>query len=324
MSAIEGSRCPVCAGELGEPTIFAPDRNLRTSGEHCVAVCSSCGAGVTLPRLGDNELGAFYPTGYGAYDDTMPAIARVASRAIRALQGTVALRSSPLVALRGRPPGRGLDVGCGRGDLAVVLAGAGWTMSGVEPSEAAAAVATSRGIDARCGTLATISLAPSAYEAIVFRHSLEHMNDPVAAMRTAAAALAPIGLVLVSVPNFGSWQARRFSGCWYHLDLPRHRVHFTADALRRTLVGSGLEVLWLSTSSSAAGLPASIQYRVFGRCLFPTGLALRVASGLCALSLPLNAALDRARGGGDTLHAVARRADTARSISASSASTGAG
>ena len=36
--------------------------------------------------------------------------------------------------------------------------------------------------------------------------------------------------------------------------------------------------------------------------------ALRVATGLCALTLPLSALLDRVAGEGDTLHAVARRA----------------
>jgi hypothetical protein len=116
-------------------------------------------------------------------------------------------------------------------------------------------------------------------------------------------------------------------GSWFHLDLPRHRVHFTPEALERAFREAGLETVELSTSSSAVGLPASLQYRVFGRCLFPSGFGLRVASGLCALTVPLTRALDRTAGAGDLLHAVARRADrsaTARSISASSVSAGAG
>jgi hypothetical protein len=57
------------------------------------------------------------------------------------------------------------------------------------------------------------------------------------------------------------------------------------------------------------GLWASVQYRVWGRCLFPEGLALRVAAGLCALGLPLATLADRLGGGGDLLHATARRPD---------------
>jgi hypothetical protein len=55
------------------------------------------------------------------------------------------------------------------------------------------------------------------------------------------------------------------------------------------------------------GLPASLQYVVAGRCLFPAGLGLRIAAGLCVLTLPLTVLLDRLLGEGDTLHAVARR-----------------
>jgi hypothetical protein len=108
------------------------------------------------------------------------------------------------------------------------------------------------------------------------------------------------------VPNFGGWQAGRFESRWYHLDLPRHRVHFRPETLARAIDGAGLELVELGTSTSAVGLPASVQYAAVGRCLFPTGMALRVATGLCVLAYPLAWPLDR-MGGGDLLHAVARR-----------------
>ena len=133
--------CPICGTVLGEPTVHAPDRLHGGGDEHQVARCPSCGAGVTLPRVSDERLSEFYPSDYGPYDERMNAAERAVSTAIRAFQGWNALRSAPLDALRGRRPGRGLDVGCGRGDLAAALAGHGWTMSGVEPSPAACAAA---------------------------------------------------------------------------------------------------------------------------------------------------------------------------------------
>lgn len=298
--------CPVCGAELPAPSIESPDRLHGTPGRHRVAMCSRCGAGVSVPRLGDDALAGFYPQEYGPYDEHMTGFERVVSRTIRAGQAWRTFRTRPLDALESMPPGRGLDVGCGRGDLAAAMIARGWTMSGVEPSPYACEVAARRGIKVSRGMLSTVELEPHAYDAVVFNHSLEHTVDPVAAVRSAAAALAPRGLLLVTVPNFGSWQARRFGGSWYHLDLPRHRVHFTSDALARTVRASGLQVLGLSTSTSVVGLPASVQYRVFGRCLFPSGFALRAASGACVLSLPVALAIDRAAGGGDLLHAVAR------------------
>lgn len=305
--ATQRPTCAICDAELVGTGTPSPDRLHPAVGTHSVATCANCGAGVTLPLVDDEQLAAFYPDDYAPYDDRMTRLERIASRTIRTVQGWNALRTAPLAALRGRRAGRGLDVGCGRGDLAVALAARGWSMSAIEPSPSACRVAVDRGINVRCGTLSKAELAPASYDAAIFRHSLEHVNRPVAALRAVASSLVPGGLVLITVPNFGSWQAQRWARSWYHLDLPRHRVHFTAGALRRSLHSAGLEVLSLTTSSSAVGLPASIQYRIFGRCLFPSGLRLRVASGLCALSLPVARALDRSAGSGDLLHAVARR-----------------
>jgi SAM-dependent methyltransferase len=153
----------------------------------------------------------------------------------------------------------------------------------------------------------TVELEQGAYDAAVFRHSLEHVSDPVAALRRAGAALRPGGLVLISVPNFGSWQRRRFASRWYHLDLPRHRVHFTAPALVSALGRAGFEAAEMTTSTTPVGLPATIQYALVGRCLFPSGLPLRVAVALSTLGWPLARAADRLAGGGDVLDAVARR-----------------
>jgi hypothetical protein len=119
------------------------------------------------------------------------------------------------------------------------------------------------------------------------------------------AALAPGGVLAITVPNFGCRQARWFKDRWFHLDLPRHRTHFTADGLRRAAEGAGLEVQDIRTSTSAVGLPATLQYQLAGRCLFPSGLKLRVAAGLCALTLPVARLLNR--GDGDQLHLLARR-----------------
>ncbi len=269
--------------------------------------CVRCGTGVTRPAAGPEDLASFYPSGYGPYELPANPLARAASRLIRGLQARLALKGMPLGPLRALPPGRALDVGCGRGDLASVLVDRGWRVTGVEPSPDACAVAASRGVDARQGTLADVPLEPGAYTGAVFQHSLEHVIDPVSDLRLVGRALAAGGLVSITVPNFGSWQARRFGSRWFHLDLPRHRAHFTPKGLRAALEAAGLEVIDVHTTSSTMGLPASLQYVLTGRCLFPDGLALRVALGLCVLAYPLALAADRLGRGGDLLHAVARR-----------------
>jgi SAM-dependent methyltransferase len=297
----------VCAAPLGAPLLRSPDRWHRTPGSFSVARCGACGVAVTLPTaLAAEQLATFYPSTYGAYGFPSGVLG-LCSALIRGLQSRQALRTEPLRRLAEMPPGRLLDVGCGRGDLGAWLHRRGWTAVGVEPSIEACALARTHGVDARPGTLGEVALEPRSFDAAVFRQSLEHVSDPLADLRRVRTALRPEGLLVISVPNFGCWQRRRFGGHWFHLDVPRHRFHFDADALRGVLERAGFEDIRTSTSSSTVGLPASIQYTLAGRCLFPGGLGLRIAGASCALALPPAWLLARMTGAGDVLHAVARK-----------------
>ncbi len=300
--------CPICASPLGGVAFSAPDRLQATPGRFGIAVCGVCGVGRTLPEATTDELAAFYPSGYGPYEDGESGVVTAVSGLIREWQGVRAQQRLPLSALAEVPPGRGLDVGAGRGDLAASLARRGWEMTAIEPSRSASAIARRRGVDARSGTLRTVALEPASYDAVIFHHSLEHVEEPAHDLRVIRDALRPGGLLLVVVPNFGSWQARLFRGRWYPLDLPRHRTHFTRGSLTRALEQAGFVVERLQTTSSEIGLVASLQYVLAGRCLFPSGLRLRVASGLARAAYPLAALADRIAGDGDVLRAVARRA----------------
>jgi SAM-dependent methyltransferase len=298
--------CLACSA-TAEPAarIVGTDRLHGGGGAFAVTVCAACGSGTTQPMIEPAGLAALYPDTYGPYAEADGSVTSAISHAIRFVQGRLALRRFPLAAAAARPPGRGLDVGCGRGDLAARFMEHGWQMTGVEPSPAACVAARARGVDAREGTLDSVELEPGAYDLVVFQHSLEHTADPRADLERVRAALSPGGIVVVTVPNFGCWQARRFRDRWYHLDLPRHRTHFTEAGVRRLFDRAGLRAERIATSTSSVGLPATLQYALTGRCLFPDGLGLRVASGLCVLVLPLARLADRVAGGGDQLHAVA-------------------
>ena len=283
------------------------DRLHSVPGSFTVERCGACGSGTTAPPASADQLSGFYPTGYGPYELPRNPLLRLISAGIRAWQSRLALRRHPLGPARAIPTGRAVDVGCGRGDLAATLVRRGWAVTGVEPSAEAGDVARARGVDVRQGTLGEVQLEPAAYDLAVFQHSLEHVPDPVADLRSVAAALRPGAVASITVPNFGSWQSRRFGSRWFHLDLPRHRVHFTETGLRRALIAAGLEPVRVETSTSSIGLPASLQYAAAGRCLFPDGLKLRVAAGLCSLTWPISRVVDLVAGSGDQLHAVARR-----------------
>jgi SAM-dependent methyltransferase len=303
----EQLRCLACGERLpAHPAFAALDRLHGSPGRFAVAVCGECGSGTTLPVVGDAELDAYYPQSYGPHlDPELSPVVGMVSRAMRAWLSWRALRGFPIAEIVARRPGAGIDVGCGTGDLAAALIARGWQMSGIEPSAPAAERARERGVDVHTGTVADAKLEPQSLDVAVLQQSLEHTVDALNDLIRLREALRPAGLIVISVPNFGCWQSRRLRSRWFHLDVPRHRAHFTPQGLRRLLLRAGFEAPDIRTSTSDVGLPGSMQYVLAGRCLFPSGLKLRVASGLSALTWPLAVLANRVGGGGDVLHALA-------------------
>ena len=184
------------------------------------------------------------------------------------------LRRPPLGRLAGIAPGRLLDVGSGRGDLGVTLGERGWDVSGLEPAAEGCAEARGRGVATVQGTLTTAAGEVGRdFDAVVFQHSLEHVAEPLDDLVAARALLRGGGLVLISLPNFGSWQARRFGSTGSISTSPvtdrispsRHRV---------AAPPCGLEPTSTDTSTSADGLPMSLQYQRFGGRRYREGPAL--------------------------------------------------
>ncbi len=146
------------------------------------------------------------------------------------------------------------------------------------------------------------------YDAVVFNQSLEHIGDPRGALQQVHRALAAGGVVAISVPNFDCWARRRFGRNWFHLDLPRHRVHFGERSLRILLERAGFDVVELWTSTSSTGLIGTLQYRALGGLAAGEGAVREMLGWLAALVLVPAARIEQALGGGrDFLHAVGRR-----------------
>jgi SAM-dependent methyltransferase len=301
------SACPACGEKLVErAAIQGRDRLHGTPGSFEVRVCAACGSGRTFPLVGPNELGGLYPESYNAFALPDNHALRMLATALFRARYRRALGRGSLRALHAQTPGRLLDVGAGRGDLAVVLEERGWDVTGLEPSAEACEQGSRRGVRMVEGTLTTAQL-EGGFDAIVFQHSLEHVVEPREDLVRARELLREGGIVLVSVPNFGCWQRRTFGSAWFHLDLPRHRSHFTAAGLERLLAASGFREPRLSTSTTLDGLPTSVQYRLAGRRFFSGGLGSYAMFGLSLAVAPLSVVLDRLRGGGDQLDASAGR-----------------
>lgn len=134
-----------------------------------------------------------------------------------------------------------LDIGCGTGEFLRIMQLGGWNASGVEPSPAAAGHAP--GVRVYRSELKDAGLAPGSFDAVTLWHVLEHLPDPSASLRELRALLKDDGVLLVSVPNIDSLQAKLGGERWFPLELPRHKWHFSPATLGELLRRCGFGIV---------------------------------------------------------------------------------
>jgi 2-polyprenyl-3-methyl-5-hydroxy-6-metoxy-1,4-benzoquinol methylase len=110
---------------------------------------------------------------------------------------------SVILSLLGEGRGRRLlDTGAADGFLAEVLTARGWIVTAVERDPVQAERARGKCHEVVAADL--IEAAPKLrgpFDAIVYGDVLEHLADPIAALRSVNPSLAPGGLVVISIPN---------------------------------------------------------------------------------------------------------------------------
>jgi 2-polyprenyl-3-methyl-5-hydroxy-6-metoxy-1,4-benzoquinol methylase len=290
------------------PDVVGRDRQFDLDGTFAVHRCLTCGVAGTSPRLDGEALARHYPADYAPYaavpDGGGGGLRARVGGAIDRARERLLMRFGPFAPLRRHAAGALLDVGCGRGLLGRWFTARGWRVSGIEPSAQAATVAGEQGIDVHVGTLDDHPFPEAAFDVVTFNHALEHVPDPVAALREAGRLVRPGGSIIASVPNYGGWQRRRLGTHWFHLDLPRHLQHFDRASIATVAADAGLEVVSVRTTSSMTGLSGSLVYRRHGDL---SGATPDRLLRLSYLTLPAVLLGDLVLGEGDSLHLVARR-----------------
>ena len=152
--------------------------------------------------------------------------------------------------------GRLLDVGAAGGAFVAEAALAGFDASGIEPVASFARLAREQlAVDVRDGRLEDAELGPSS-DVITMWHVLEHVPEPLGAVRRLAGSLAQGGVLAVEVPNAASAVARHMGPAWTSLEPEVHVNQFTPESLRLLLERAGLEVRDVRTTAITPFLTA--------------------------------------------------------------------
>jgi SAM-dependent methyltransferase len=247
--------CPLCGGAGHHVATMPVDAiTFEPTAHGRVYRCAACRFEYLAPRPTPEQTLAFYDLdNYYTRSDWQNT--RATPGLLSRLRLHLAWRldrsqEMPDVITRRLAPGASIvDIGCGDGAQMQILSQRGFRMTGVERD--------TRTVSLECGgegdgegagpqvfegsaEALPAQLRRGSFDAVMFKQVLEHLVDPVAALRRAAELLAPGGVLFCEVPNAECAMARRSGLSWKHMDVPRHLSFFGADTLRAAAERAGL------------------------------------------------------------------------------------
>jgi len=235
-----GERCPVCSGSLLHKAL-----EVQTDKLYSILVCGGCHLAFAAPRPTPEELDRFYTQTYFSREPTK----RLGYMDYRSMGEVNARRSwkelkrfANLPSLA--PRKRILDVGCATGGFLDEAQKEGWECVGVDLSEHAITIARDEWkLNVFHGDIFHPALQECDFGVLTMFHVLEHMIDPVTALKRAVSLLMPGGLLFIELPNWNSAGRIIRKAAWAQLRPPEHINFFTPRSLQQVVKQVGLDVL---------------------------------------------------------------------------------
>ena len=244
--------------------------------------CRGCALVYANPRLTAEEIWQRYSPDY-FWREYLPAIGVHDGQF--SLDYFDARHAAMLRFIQRHRPGRGrlFEVGAGAGFFLKAAERAGWTVAGIEISMEGVEFATTRlGLDVRRESAEDVSVPASSVDVAVMFDVIEHLLDPVAALRRVRDVLRPGGLLVVSTPNLNALTRLALGSEWAVLSPAEHLYNFSAATLGRLLTRAGFEGVAFERHYDGVGVdetmnprythaPESVRNRVYRACLARVG-----------------------------------------------------
>ncbi|MBI4834625.1 MAG: class I SAM-dependent methyltransferase [Planctomycetes bacterium] len=226
--------CALCGADKAEAVYTISDLK--------VVRCLKCGLVYTNPRLSDDERARLYSEDYFRNQSSpdVPSFDYIQNKELfyadaqRRLRGIMKFKRS----------GKILEIGCATGGFLDVAREYGWEPYGVEISPWASDYARNKlGLNVVTGNLEDASFPDSFFDVIAMYHVLEHLPLPKQAIQKAARLLKADGLLVITVPDINSGNARRMKERWVNLVPKIHLYHFSKETLTKLLSENGFGII---------------------------------------------------------------------------------
>ena len=132
-----------------------------------------------------------------------------------------------------------LDIGCGEGSFLKLMKEKGFICCGLETSAPAVKEARQKGLV----VYSNIKNIKKKIDFITLWQVFEHITTPVSYLMSIKNLLKKNGCLIISIPNFNSLQSRMGEKYWFHLDLPRHVLHYTPETITSLLKKENFKII---------------------------------------------------------------------------------
>jgi SAM-dependent methyltransferase len=260
--------CRICQNSENNRSFTAREMMFGFRDEFQYFECAECGC-VQINKVPDN-LGKYYPDNYYSFQKAGSLKALLKKRWAAYSSGFASLIGWGMSQVLGKNQGIEslkranvgedaaiLDVGCGSGDLLLLLHSLGFkSLTGADPF-ILQDIVHENGIKIWKKDLSQIS---EKFDVIMSHHSFEHMANPGEILTHAARLLNPGGVLIVRVPIAGTFAWKTYGANWVQLDPPRHIFLPTVKSMKILADKAGLKLGQIVHESNEFQFWGSEQY----------------------------------------------------------------
>lgn len=237
----------MCASEKTEFLFEAFEchgRQAESKGEtFALRNCKNCGVVFIADVSPDKAFyEKFYRQDYYPQDPGNPVLKGLLSlmsdfsirKKVRAIKAALGTRTSTKVRI--------LDIGCGKGDFLSGLNPEEFERHGQDVNPRSGDRAEKQGIDICRKPIPECGYNERSFDIVTMWHVLEHIADPAGLLLEARRLLAEGGVLAFAVPNTSGLGFKNGGKSWFHLDAPRHLIHFNERSVRFLLEKTGFKI----------------------------------------------------------------------------------